>query len=349
MLNFLTLIIVTLVATSQTWAAGFNIESLSSVEQDDSLSINIGFGSQVSNLNPKIEFINETIQFDIPNANVKDGKIIKKIDGTNVKSLLAYQVSKTTARLRVIMQKGFKAEKFKESLTTASTDTGFRIDLKNQVQAEPGNSAVVKNMPRELGVVAEVAAPIDEANIEAELKQLTKSLPPTAPQVTKDEVKTVESQQPINEAEIPVLNATPDKKAKVAGISGLRLTLGLSVVAMFLLAMWVATQRWLNKKHLKNPHTNIRILTQHHLGPKKSLAIISVAGESILLGITEQNINLIKTLSLLDEEIPQEIPQNFSQSLTNAENANSDTVEDFAMKGIKDIVSDRLKGMRNLW
>ena len=121
--------------------------------------------------------------------------------------------------------------------------------------------------------------------------------------------------------------------------------------------------KWWSKKHTKSIDNNkIRILTQHHLGPKKSLAIIQVAGESILIGITDQNINMIKTLSLLDEEIPMLSNTSFASSLNavvqkddvldkvtmnSAKNQPMET-EDFSLSKIKDIVSNRLKDMRTL-
>ena len=100
-------------------------------------------------------------------------------------------------------------------------------------------------------------------------------------------------------------------------------------------------------KKSKRPDSNkkIKILTQHHLGPKKSLAIIRVAGESLLIGVTDHSINLIKPLSLLDEEVPLETSSQFSVSLGNATGSPN---EDFSVKGIKDIVANRLKGMKEL-
>lgn len=39
------------------------------------------------------------------------------------------------------------------------------------------------------------------------------------------------------------------------------------------------------------------ILTNHHLGPKKSIAVIKVAGRTMVVGITDQSINLISQLA----------------------------------------------------
>ena len=122
---------------------------------------------------------------------------------------------------------------------------------------------------------------------------------------------------------------------------------------------FVMTKQW-SKQKMKNPHTHIKILTQHHIGPKKSLAIIRVAGESILIGITDQNINLIKELSLLDEDIPEtnsntQFSETISQYSSTQEdrysaNANvaQENEDEFSFSGIKDIVSSKLKNMRHL-
>lgn len=50
----------------------------------------------------------------------------------------------------------------------------------------------------------------------------------------------------------------------------------------------------------------IKLLGQMSLGPKKSIAIVSVAGEALALGVSDQQITLLKNLALLDEDIPTE-------------------------------------------
>ncbi len=63
----------------------------------------------------------------------------------------------------------------------------------------------------------------------------------------------------------------------------------------------------------------IKILNQMHLGPKKSLAIVRVAGESVLIGITDHSISHIKSLSLLDEELPEITTKEFHKLIPNNE------------------------------
>ena len=107
-----------------------------------------------------------------------------------------------------------------------------------------------------------------------------------------------------------------------------------------------------NKESKSN--IKIKILTQHHLGPKKTLAVVRVAGESILIGVTDQNISMIKSLSLIDDEIPVESgPEHFEQALSGnhqnhlSQEMNTDLEDDFSFSGIKSSVTQKLKSMRN--
>lgn len=99
--------------------------------------------------------------------------------------------------------------------------------------------------------------------------------------------------------------------------------------------------------------TQMKILAQHHLGPKKSLMIVRVAGESLLIGVTDSNISMLKSLALLDEDVPEATPRDFDSvfSLKNREQneiqRQAEEGEEFALGGIKDFVSTKLKNMRS--
>lgn len=156
-----------------------------------------------------------------------------------------------------------------------------------------------------------------------------------------------------SEQEIPVVLEAPKKSAD-SSQSLFKYTLAFGILGVLACASYF----FLKKYRFKSPvaaKTQIKILTQHYLGPKKSLAIIRVAGESMLVGITDSNINLIKSLALLDEEIPEEttekIPSKFASVFSNkiqTQTIQEDSQDDFAISGIRDIVSGKLKNMRNL-
>ncbi len=108
---------------------------------------------------------------------------------------------------------------------------------------------------------------------------------------------------------------------------------------------------WKIRDRITNRIFALKILSQHYLGPKKSLAIVRVAGESILIGVTDQNISMIKALSLLDDELPNVLPKNFEDALTEKTEMMSEAEaaeDDFTFAGLKTTVAQKLKSMRSL-
>ncbi len=165
------------------------------------------------------------------------------------------------------------------------------------------------------------------------------------------------------ESEIP-LNLAGPKKAASEDSGIFRILFTLSILGIVGVGAFFFLRKYSVPKASKH-QTQIKILQQHYLGPKKSLAIVRVAGESILIGVTDHNISMIKSLSLLDDEVPEEAPQSFGKVLgsktefTDSDEDDQSTPpkkrsakdldmdEEFAISGIKDIVSKRLKGMRS--
>lgn len=147
------------------------------------------------------------------------------------------------------------------------------------------------------------------------------------------------------ESEIPVLTKSKVSSAKSES-PFTRIMISLAIVGVIGIGLMIAAKKFGWKKNQESAKTQIKILTQHHLGPKKSLAIIRVAGESILIGVTDHNINLIKPLALLDEEIAEiEGQQNFDAAMDEFEGESED---DFAFGNVQDRVSLRMKQMRKM-
>ena len=160
------------------------------------------------------------------------------------------------------------------------------------------------------------------------------------------------------ENEIPLkLEKAATNQEKTSQTGKLFLTLfvlvGMGGVGFYMARKYAFSNK-INKSQME-----IKVLTQHHLGAKKSLAIIRVAGESILIGVTDQNISMIKSLSLIDDEVPAELPsQSFAatmaagggEQIVQAKEITElagEVEDDFSFAGIKTNVSQKLKSMRN--
>jgi flagellar protein FliO/FliZ len=347
-------------------ARALEVQSLRVVDSSDRVTAFITVDGDLANEIPPLEFINETIQFDIPSATVKGGEIVQRVKDAKVKSLYAYQLDPDTARVRIILNPGVKADSIKDNLKLDIGSQGFEARIEKPASKRQPSTVTASFKPQSMvDEPKRKTEPTEFDNLtDNEIEQQLKALPtkvevaptaaavtvvptPSAPQPTQQAIATTKTPEVKAEEDTPVFTEASKKQPKASGVSMAKSILGLAIVAILLLTMYWGTQKWLAKRNEKNPHTNIRVLTTHYLGPKKSLSIISVAGESILIGVTDHNINLIKSLSLLDGEIPAQVPENFQSSLEEAE-AQEHTEDDYAVKGIKEIVAGRLKGMRDL-
>ena len=211
-----------------------------------------------------------------------------------------------------------------------------------------------------------------EAQVMAEMAQTEVKAPVAQSSVDKSvanadlDKKAVDNKKEnLSENEIP-LNLHDKKKAQAEDSSVFRILLTLSMLGVLGTGAFFFIRKYKTPRALKH-QTQIKVIQQHHLGPKKSLAIVRVAGESILIGVTDHNISMIKSLSLLDDEIPEVNNDNFQQAMVQEEINHDDDLDvsayppkkkaasqkdidfddEFAISGVKDIVSKRLKNMRS--
>jgi flagellar protein FliO/FliZ len=225
------------------------------------------------------------------------------------------------------------------------------------VSAAQANEAASPAADQAVTDVAAIANPASEegAAVAGSLTEATTATTAAVPKIDNRK-----------ESEIP-LNLEGKKKASDESSSLFRIVMSLAVLGVVGTGAFIFLRKYSVPKASKH-QTQIKVLQQHYLGPKKSLAIVRVAGESILIGVTDHNISMIKSLSLLDDEVPEEAPQSFGKVLGSkgasfddedqeeeneapvrrrAKSKDLDSDEEFAISGIKDIVSKRLKGMRS--
>lgn len=186
--------------------------------------------------------------------------------------------------------------------------------------------------PQESVVVA-AADPVAEAAAEVAAEPAAE---PEVPVPSKGEIAK------LPEKEIPVFTgAKQERRAEGGNLARLMITLGILTAVVG--GAYFALRRWANRKGGDTKSPKIKILTQHSLGPKKSLAIINVAGESILIGITDHNISMLKTLSLIDDEVPESVPTTFGKAMAAFDDDDDyDALgpadrDEFAMRGLDEI------------
>lgn len=109
----------------------------------------------------------------------------------------------------------------------------------------------------------------------------------------------------VPEDQIPVLKNEKSAKSSSGG-NWFRLIGSAVFVLLVTGGLIFVVKRSAKNKNVGGKKAKIEIIHQHFLGPKKSIALIQVAGEAILIGITDNNINMIKSVALIDDELPPE-------------------------------------------
>ncbi|MBC7421367.1 MAG: flagellar biosynthetic protein FliO [Bdellovibrio sp.] len=192
----------------------------------------------------------------------------------------------------------------------------------------------------------------------AEEAKLAVTTEPVVNETVKETTAATTVDVKLAEDQIP-LNIAANKKAVEAGGSSTRIIFTGFVLFTLLSTAYYFVRKYKGSNKINKSNMEIKVISQHYLGPKKSLAIIRVSGESILIGITDANISMIKSLSLIDDEVPAEAPQNFADTLSketssagrNRAQSQANMVdeldEEFSFSGVKDSVSKKIKSMRS--
>jgi flagellar protein FliO/FliZ len=224
-------------------------------------------------------------------------------------------------------------------------------------------------------VAAESKETVVEKSIETNLEKATVLKETANVDTTKAEqtANLGKKDASIKETEIP-LSLETTKKVAAGESTYFRIIMVIALLGILACGTWIFVRKH-KFQNIERNKNEIKILAQHYLGPKKSLAVVRVAGESILVGITEAQINMIKTLSLMDDELPDVTSQNFKseldQRMDEAEekvatspkasstynrksqikskvSSSEDEMDEFSIRGIKDLVSSKLKNMRSI-
>lgn len=134
---------------------------------------------------------------------------------------------------------------------------------------------------------------------------------------TDAEDKSIEGESRTFDDESEILLTEVEKAEAVEeGLSPFqKMFISVTGIVLFALGFLAMVQKWGRREGYKNISNQIKVLTQKSLGPKKQLVLIRIAGETILLGVTDHNINNIKTLSLMDDELPDFVEPKFSGQL----------------------------------
>jgi flagellar protein FliO/FliZ len=154
----------------------------------------------------------------------------------------------------------------------------------------------------------------DEALVAAAEKLVAEAAATQAEKVEgkKVELKESKTKEPeIKESDIPVV-MSPLKVAKTESSVIWRLVASMVFLVTVGGILTYAARRWTRKRDKGGKRVRIEVLHQMHLGPRKSLALVRVSGEVMLVGISDHNINMIKSIALIDDELEETVKGDFN-------------------------------------
>ena len=85
------------------------------------------------------------------------------------------------------------------------------------------------------------------------------------------------------------------KKANPVESPWARMLLGACVLVGMLAVAYISLKKMSQKSKQGDNQFQLKTLARHYLGPKKYLAVVKVAGETMLIGVTDHHIALVKS------------------------------------------------------
>lgn len=288
----------------------FAITSLKKIDVLPQNQVKVQFDNKIQKGQVKVEFINDIIQVSLTDVSVYPAKIMSLSD-TYLSKVFAYQYSPKLVRLRLTV-KG-KAVDFQDKFNLQND--GKEITLTVGPVPKYNQTQVVQNHAQGAKQSAQLKAP-QLQDSQPLSSGVSESIPKVEPLREGEDVKNeqISEKQLLDHViqshaapEKPVVEKSPKSFSKpLAGgkpLPGFGKMLGsLSGVLLLLGAVLFIAKKYVKKggmgklASLVKKDKSIEVVASHYLGPKKSISVVRVMGKTLVLGVTEDSINLISQL-----------------------------------------------------
>ncbi len=257
------------------------LEDFYSYQEKDWFITELIFDNTIDFEKVSVDYINQTVQVNIPGGFLKK-PFVKKIKNDKVKSIYIYQFNKKILRTRIIYQKKFQAKDFSGKVNLSFSSHMLRIAIKqgaNRSFTAP-LLATTKGLKR---------------TGESKFRKTTKNSQKFRKKVLskKNPSQEFSSQKALQLKKPSKLESLNHKQSSfLSKFFGL---LSFLLLGTLLLLFW-KKKNVFTPPLFKNKNYSMEIIHQHYLGTKKSLSIVKIGDEFLLLGITDYNISFLKKL-----------------------------------------------------
>lgn len=214
----------------------------------------------------KLDYINQTIQVDIPKGFLRSANSQKVSGSDKVNLIYTYQATPRTLRTRIIYNKPFLAKNLKGKVHFEKKGSSLRIKIKDTVLL-PEKKAVTAKKEKPKKVITSLRTVAQKA-------QRAKNLKPVAVVKAQEETKSSSVYWQVFVTLLLIV---------VAALSGVFFLRQRKGPGDDIEAYWAKQDK------------DIKVLTKQSLTDEKTLVLIEYKGEEILLGMTPMNITFLKT------------------------------------------------------
>lgn len=260
------------------------LENVNVVASGDSTRIDLKFDKGPGD--NKITYREDFVQIEFSDAYVHPAKQWIEVEDGVVKNIFAYQFDDTTIRIRLFTYE--KAENLKGRISLSPEDNKIAIHYKvlSAHENPPPHSppAPTLSLPR-------LSYQGGGKKGGGEMEGPTESV--------------AESLEKANTPPIITSSAIPEEKSLPlagAGDSGLygpffKMIMVLGVMVSLLVGLLYLFKKFSWKKiGITDQNCSIRVVTSAYVGPKKSIALVDIGGERIVVGITPDHISFLTRL-----------------------------------------------------
>jgi len=253
----------------------------------------------------RTEFLNDIVQLSVSDASVYPAKI-SSVSGKDLSKIFIYQYAPRLVRVRLTVKGRAEAFQGKVQVKPSGKMLTIRLD------GAAANDTVASSAAQ----VKKEAPPAPSMTVDAEERALLDKVlkapvakaaePPVEKAAAAEGSATGKvSQKSAKRREAKDEQLTGHKESfspvrMMASMLGVVLLLGAALLGLRKLAnsrnRQGAVGQWV-RKSLGRPEKMIEVVATHHLGPKKSIHMVKVAGRTLVLGVADDSINLITELN----------------------------------------------------
>jgi flagellar biogenesis protein FliO len=303
-----------------------NMNRLENVETqitEDELTIKFDFKKPLVHLRKPL-FFEKSIQVDFPLAYSQPPKRFLKTGDSQISQIYVSQFNSRTMRVRFLLGKGeegdyknrFHMEKDGDSLVVrvergetdilgqllARTAEKFnekkQINKLNKFNAENiEEKREVKSQPLLFEAKKSISSNSDDLKLDSPKKIKTAQYN-KRPKWKTVKNKTGESSGSIKKTSFGLHPPEGKKKSEPVSLlsSGLRMVTTLSLVLGLIFLLFFGFKKYVLKNTAFGGGKLVQVLSTNFLAPKKNIALVEVAGEILVLGVSDQNISLLTSI-----------------------------------------------------